>query len=181
MSSKTQCECLTKKGTRCTKNAKGDSKRCHVHASESLSKKFKARFSTLVHAISEDISKRIPKFHIECDEEVCYYCKENLSKYTRTRDHIVNLVENSWFNRLTNLTNATVPCCRGCNQKKGKKKVDVPFQVTEEYVFEKEEELRELVTQLKDIMNKIQTLIHSSPIVLVDQARKTQSYNEHIL
>lgn len=177
----TQCECMTKKGLRCTKSAKNDSKRCHLHVSESLSRKFKDRFSTLIHAISEDISKRIPRFHIECDEEVCYYCKEKLSKYTRTRDHIVNLVENSWFNKLTNLTNATVPCCRGCNQKKGKKKVDIPFQITEEYVFEKEEELRALVTQLRDIMNKIQNLIHSSPIVPVVQAHKILSYNERTL
>lgn len=159
------CECITKNGTPCKIKPKGENTRCNIHLKEPApSRKFVSRFSTLMHAMSEDISKRIPKFHIECDETVCYYCKEKLNEHTRTRDHVINLVEKSWFNKLTNLTNATVPCCRGCNQKKGKKKVDVPLEVTEEYFFEREEELRELVKQLKTILHKIQEIILTSPM-----------------
>lgn len=163
---KTTCECKTLKGTQCKKTAKKGETKCHLHLKtpSTQSRKFLSRFSTLIHALSEDISKRIPIFHIECDENKCYYCKETLDKYTRTRDHIVNLVENSWFNNLTNLTNATVPCCRGCNQKFGKKSKNLPFQITTEYKFEREDELRALVIQLKDVMQKIQEIITSSRI-----------------
>lgn len=161
------CDCLTKKGTPCKIKPKGGGTKCHVHLREPKpSRKFLNRFSTLMHAMSEDISNRLPSKNIECDQNVCYYCKEKLTKDTRTRDHIVNLVENSWFNKLTNLTNATVPCCRGCNQSlaNSKEKKNFPFEVTEEYTFEREEELRDLVKQLKDILHKIQELILNSPI-----------------
>lgn len=168
------CECLTKKGTPCKIKPNGENKRCHVHLREPAPpRKFLSRFSTLMHGMCEDISNRLPTSHtMKCDESVCYYCKEKLTEHTRTKDHMVNLVENSWFNKLTNLTNATVPCCRSCNQKKGKKKVVVPLEVTEEYVFEREDELRELVKQLKDIMYKIQALILTSPITV----RKISSF-----
>ena len=162
------CECLTKKVTPCKIKPKDGGKRCHVHLREPKpSRKFLSRFSTLMHGMCEDISNRLPTRHVlHCDESVCYYCKEKLNEHTRTKDHMVNLVENSWFNKLTNLTNVTVPCCRSCNQEKGKKKVVVPLEVTEEYVFEREDELRELVKQLKDIMCKIQELILTSPITV---------------
>ena len=158
------CECMTKKGEKCKNKTVEGSTMCHVHLKNPFSKKVVSRFSTLMHAISEDISKRLPFFKIECDESVCYYCKEKLTLYTRTRDHIVNLVEKSWFNKLTNLTNATVPCCRGCNQKKGKKHIEHPFPITDEYVFEKEEELKQLVNQLKDTIYKIHDVISTSKI-----------------
>jgi 5-methylcytosine-specific restriction endonuclease McrA len=170
------CECIKKDGTKCTKKPKDGFTKCHVHIKgPAPSRKFISRFSTLMHAVSEDISKRLPKFEIDCDQTVCYYCKKKLEKYTRTKDHIVSLVENSWFNKLTNLTNATVPCCRGCNQRKGNKKIDLPFEITEEYVFEREEELRDLVNQLKEIMRKIQEIILTSPIKILHQRKNAES------
>lgn len=170
-----RCECLKPNGEQCTKKAKVGETKCHIHLRpKKPTRKFVSRISTLMHALAYDISSRISKFNIECDETVCYYCREQLTKDTRTKDHIVNLVENSWFNKLTNLTNATVPCCRGCNSRFGKKNKELPFQVTEYYIFEREEELRELVKQLKEIMYRIQEIITTSPIKILHDDKCTK-------
>ncbi len=167
------CEALTLRGHKCKNKAKPGTNTCAKHSetpqTPKLTKKFVGRFGTLVHDGGEDLINRLPPGKVPpgVKQDECYYCKEALTKHTRSRDHVVRMTTNCRINPLTNLSNVTVPCCRSCNsQQKGQKNpVFTEEDITTRYEFEYENELNEIFDQIKVLMERGQKLINTGRIV----------------
>jgi hypothetical protein len=79
------------------------------------------RHGTVIHDLGEKFGKRAPYSKKPIEGNTCTYCGIELTKYTKTRDHPINIIENKRIRQLSNFSSFCVPCCRSCNCRKGKK------------------------------------------------------------
>lgn len=140
-----------------------------------MTRKFIGRYGTLMHALASDVVSKIPRSEriTDADPERCYYCKEFLTKHTRTMDHVMRLVSNSSINPLTDLSPVTVPCCRTCNSRQVGQKVSPIFKdedVRVRYKLDCEAELESDLAELKSIMHRIMERIEKSSLVIMDKS-----------
>lgn len=166
-----QCTAVTSKGSRCKHNTLSDTGMCKTHEKKRGSRNFIGRFSTLIHDAAVDIVNRLPRnWDNEAEyQNTCQYCKQTLTKDSRSKDHVMRLVTNSRISPLTNLSHVTVPCCNTCNSSQigQKNPVFTDSDVKIMYKIEREDELNEEFENLRVIMEKIQNIINTSNILVV--------------
>jgi hypothetical protein len=167
------CEALTLRGHKCKNKAKPGTNTCATHTRTlvTLTKKFLGRLGTLIHDAAEDLINRLPRHETpvlpDVKHDECYYCKEALTKHTRSRDHVVRMITNCRINPLTNLSNVTVPCCKSCNSRQigQKNPVFTDADITVRYEFEYEDELNEIFDQIRVLLERGQKLINTGRII----------------
>lgn len=124
------------------------------------------RVGTVLHDLGERTAKRVPYSMVSLVGDNCVYCSIELTKYTRTKDHVVSLIENKRIRQLSNVSNFTVPCCRSCNSKKGKKNVgsDLFQDQKIEYFYYDGDVLDSVCEEIENVLKKSQRTADDLPI-----------------
>lgn len=139
------------------------------------------RLGTVIHDFGDRIAKRVPYSLPSLNGNTCSYCGVELTaKYTKTKDHVTNLVENKRIKQLSNVSNFTVPCCRTCNSKKGKKNVGYMF-FTESQVINFYYDKR----YLDSVCDEIETVLKKAQItadtISIFEDEQDYLFTEHIM
>ncbi len=141
------------------------------------------RFGTLIHDLGEKLGKRAPYSKKPIEGNTCTYCGVELTKYTKTRDHPINIIENKRIRQLSNLSSFTVPCCRSCNCKKGKKDFKLfngeILSEDEMILFHYDQDLiNETFNEIEQSIKKADTIIKTIPIF---EDERDYMFTRHIL